>query len=244
MCTTHEAYHGVKDWKIELSNYDSFILNDITRSNGNYQGGFCYSEQDIRTNFNFPHQVSKKHYWNSYGNRNIIWFYAHFRMMNFYLANPNYDYYWFFDDDVKMNDWNKFLQETDKDDSDFISYFIFKAPGAVNQSSIPYIDSRTTSGPFWFSRFPGDGDILAKEATELFGSFFPTTRYSNEAMKILVRQHDLGNYGYSEGFVPTTLNLYRKKLKTLIKPDNTSDLFDVDEINILHKGIRINWEWI
>jgi hypothetical protein len=63
-------------------------------------------------------------------------------------------------------------------------------------------------------------------------------------MKKLLEIHAEGLHGYSEGFVPTMLNKYGFKLKSLIKSDNTSDLFDVNEVNIEHKNMKINWEWI
>jgi hypothetical protein len=44
--------------------------------------------------------------------------------------------------------------------------------------------------------------------------------------------------------IPTVLNYEGQKLKTIITPENTSNFFDVDKVNILHKNIKINWEWI
>lgn len=246
ICTvSHEHNNLFTEWNkmITKEGYDKFVLTDIT-NNDHVKDGFIYSESDVRRNLNFPHEVSKRHYWNSYGNRNIIWFYAHLRMLNFYVANPNYEYYWFFDDDVKMDNWNDFLTETDKDDSDFISYFIFKKPGVVSQPKIPVIDNRTVSQHMWFERFPGDKDTLPSDVTEYFGSFFPTTRYSNRAMKKLLEVNNEGYFGYGEGFVPTVLNHYGMTLNTLIKSDNTSDLFNNVENKVLHKNIIINWEWI
>ena len=34
------------------------------------------------------------------------------------------------------------------------------------------------------------------------------------------------------------------KLNTLIKSDDTSNLFDVDQVGIKHKNIKIEWSWI
>lgn len=246
VCTvSHKENKLIAEWpnRFYLPNYDPHVLVDITRDNS-ASGGFQYTENDIRKNLNVSHGVSPRHYWNSFGNRNIIWFYAHYRMLNFYLSNPNYDFYWFFDDDVAMNDWNKFLSSTDKDDSDFISYFIFKKPGVKSQPNIPEMDNRTTSKHMWFERFPGHTDALPSGTTELFGSFFPTTRYSNNAMKTLLDVHSKGFIGYGEGFVPTVLNLHGMKLNTLITPNNTSNLYNVNEIRVLHKNIFVDWNWI
>jgi hypothetical protein len=78
----------------------------------------------------------------------------------------------------------------------------------------------------------------------MFGSFFPTTRFSNKALKKLLELNNNGYYAYSEGFVPTVLNKYGFKLSTLINSDNTSNYFDVNEVDIQHKNIKVNWEWI
>ena len=47
-----------------------------------------------------------------------------------------------------------------------------------------------------------------------------------------------------KGFVPTMLNKYGYKLSSIIKPDNTSNYFDVNKVDIQHKNIKITWEWI
>jgi hypothetical protein len=40
------------------------------------------------------------------------------------------------------------------------------------------------------------------------------------------------------------LNHHGMKLNTIIQPDNTSLLFDVNEVNIYHKNVKITWEWL
>lgn len=246
MCTMSQPYNNLdKNWKekIKLKNYDKFLIIDTSKDQ-TFKEGFTFTEDELRRNLNFYQEVSNKHYWNSEGNRNIIWFYAHLRMLYFYTKNPTYKYYWFFDDDITITDWDNFLENTDKDTSDFISYFIFKDDNVKDQPQIPIIDYRTTSKDMWFKRFPGHGDMLPENTTNLFGSFFPTVRYSNKAMGILLDLHKKGYYAYGEGFVPTVLNLHGCKLNTLIKSDNTSDLFDNTNNLVLHKNHKIDWEWI
>jgi hypothetical protein len=246
MCTISGLHNDYTDkWITQITNknYDKFLIIDTTH-NDNLQEGFLYNEHDIRKNLDFPHFVSKRHYWNSMGNRNIIWFYAYLRMINFYIQHPNYEYYWFFDDDIKIDNWSSFLNETDNHDYDFISYFIFKKPDVKSQGTIPVINNRTTSSHMWFERFPGHMDTLPSEINEYFGSFFPTTRYSNTAMQKLVSLNREGYYGYGEGFVPTVLNHYGFKLSTLITSENHSELFDFSNNKIYHKNIVVDWEWI
>jgi hypothetical protein len=165
-------------------------------------------------------------------------------MLNFYIQNPEYDYYWFFDDDIKSDNWVEFFKGFENDDSDLISYFIFKNKDVESQNNVPKIDERTFSNDQWFFRFPGDGDILPKEINELFGSFFPIVKLSNKGMKKLLELNNEGLHGYSEGFVPTMLNHHGMKLNTIIQPNNTSLFFDVNKINLLHKNIKVTWEWI
>jgi len=245
VCTTPNAYHQyVRHWDtFKETGKELRWLCDIT-NNKDFKLDFDYSENDIRRNLNFNKIISTKHYWNCVGNRNIIWFYAHFRMLNFYLENRDYDYYWFFDDDVKADNWVEFFKGFENDDSDFISYFIFKNKNVESQPNVPKIDERTFSNQQWFNRFPGDGDVLPQETKELFGSFFPVVRFSKKAMETLLKTHSSGYDAYSEGFVPTILNSVNYKLTSLYTPENTSKFFNDEIVNLKHKNIKIEWSWI
>lgn len=244
VCTTPSIYGSyVNHWNNFPKDKELIWISDVT-TDSTFDVGFKFTEQDLRKQFNFNIEVSKSHYWNSYGNRNIAWFYAHLRMLYFYIKNPNYDFYWFFDDDVKMKNWEEFLIGTEKDQSDFLAYFCFKNKNVISQQNIPVIDGETFSKELWFDRFPGNGDILPERTNEFFGSFFPTTRFSNKALLKLLEIHNEGYHGYHEGFVPTVLNKNGFTLNTIIKPDNTSNYFDVNEVNILHKNTKITWQWI
>lgn len=205
--------------------------------------GVEYDEQMIRDTFNFKGEVSKSHWWNQQGNRNIIWFYAHFRMAYYYTLNPNEDWYWFMDDDVVCNNWSEFFNAFENNDADFIAYYIHKNVGVQSQPNIPEIDANTYSNTVWFDRFPGDGDHL-DEGVELFGSFFPIVRFSNKSLKYLTELIYKDIHGWHEGFVPTVLNQAGFKLDTIFNNQSTSDHFDVDKIHIKHKGIKVEWSWI
>lgn len=245
VCTTPDTY---KSYFTHWSTFCDTGFNlrwicDITKNN-EYKLDFDYTENDIRRNLNFNKILSKKHYWNSVGNRNIIWFYPHFRMLNFYLQHQNYDYYWFFDDDVSADNWVEFFKGFENDDSDFISYFIFKNDNVESQLNVPKIDEKTFSNIQWFQRFPGDGDILPKDITELFGSFFPVVRFSKKALNTLLEIHNMGYDGYSEGFVPTILNFTNHNLSSLYDQENKSKYFNDEIVKLKHKNIKINWSWI
>jgi hypothetical protein len=214
-------------------------------SNANLDiNAFIYNENDIRNNFAFNHNVTQHHYWNSHGNRNIIWFYPQLRMMNFYINHKQYDYYWFFDDDVYCNDWDGFLTSFDNDDSDFLSYFLFKNTNVDSYPNIPKVDNKMFSGELWFRRFPGHTDTLEQTNNQYFGSFFPIVRFSKRSMEKLIELTMNGFFGYGEGFVPTSLANHGYKMNTIFLPDNTSNYFDINKIDIKHKNIKINWEWL
>jgi hypothetical protein len=235
----------IKDWELFFEKENTFAIIDDHGKNVNctLKNAFLFNEDQIRQNLKFPHVISKQHFWNTIGNRNIVWFYAYLRMLNFYISNPNYDYYWFFDDDVKCSDWNA-LFSTSKYDSDFLCYFTFKKNNVVSQLNVPIIDEKTYSKQGWFNRFPGDKDTLPENINEFFGSFFPIVRFSNIALKTLLEANKKGYYAYGEGFVPTVLNAKGLALDTLYLPDNTSRHFDINQVKITHKNQTINWEWI
>ena len=227
---SYESYWNSVDFEFEF-------LSD------RYPIGIEYDEQKVRDVFNFKGDVSKKHFWNSQGNRNIIWFYAHLRMAYYYMLNPNEDWYWFMDDDVICDNWSEFFKSFENNTSDFISYYLFKNTNIDSQGNIPTIDSNTHSGTAWFDRFPGDGDFINR-TDELFGSFFPIVRFSNKSLKHLTDLLINNIHGYSEGFVPTQLNKDGFTLDTIFNNQSESDHFDVNKIHILHKNIRVDWSWI
>ena len=227
---SYESYWNSVDFEFEF-------LSD------RYPTGIEYDEQKVRDVFNFKGDVSKKHFWNSQGNRNIIWFYAHLRMAYYYMLNPNEDWYWFMDDDVICDNWSEFFKSFENNTSDFISYYLFKNTNIDSQVNIPTIDSNTHSGTAWFDRFPGDGDFINR-TDELFGSFFPIVRFSNKSLKHLTDLLINNIHGYSEGFVPTQLNKDGFTLDTIFNNQSKSDHFDVNKIHILHKNIKVDWSWI
>ena len=236
VCTCDNTYRSYESYWNSVD-FEFEFLSD------RYPTGIEYDEQKVRDVFNFKGDVSKKHFWNSQGNRNIIWFYAHLRMAYYYMLNPNEDWYWFMDDDVICDNWSEFFKSFENNTSDFISYYLFKNTNIDSQGNIPTIDSNTHSGTAWFDRFPGDGDFINR-TDELFGSFFPIVRFSNKSLKHLTDLLINNIHGYSEGFVPTQLNKDGFTLDTIFNNQSESDHFDVNKIHILHKNIRVDWSWI
>lgn len=235
---THYAWQG--HWNNFPTDFDW-----LYHSEGGVKDQFKnlhYTEQEMCDELGFKGGVSKKHYWNSQGNRNIIWFYAHFRMLYYYKKNPNHDWYWFFDDDVTCDNWEELIKDISQSDADFIAWFVFQKENY--KEHLPTIDKNTTSQHMWFERFPGDGDKLPWWINQYYGSFFPVVRYSNSALNTLLQQFSWDLSGYSEGFVPTLLNGYNHSLETIFQKDGTSKLYDVNKVNLKHKHQNIKWDWI
>lgn len=241
VCTYKNTYDSYKNyWDNCGLEFD--YLTDVSRYP--LDVGIQYTEKDIRENFNFRDQVSNKHYWNSHGNRNVIWFYAHFRMLVYFLYNKGYDYYWFYDDDVSIADWEVFHKSFEDNNSDFISLYCFKHPSVYDQINIPRMNEKSYSGVEWFMRFPGYNDRLPRTCNNIFGSFFPIVRLSKRSLNLLTRLLKDGTYGYSEGFVPTILNHYGYTLDTIFDENSKAKYFDDKIVNVLHKNTKVTWDWI
>lgn len=237
--TCPQTHNG---WKQHWKNFPYEFHWMWDNNDGKGGEGLVYTEEEMCKELAFSGGVSKKHYWNSFGNRNIIWFYAHFRMLYFYKKNPNYDWYYFFDDDVTCNNWEELLDGFSQSNSDFLAWYVFSKE--KYNEHIPDLDENTTSQHMWFERFPGDGDELPWWIQQYYGSFFPVVRFSNSAMNTLLQQFQWGLWGYSEGFVPTILNGYKHSLETIFQKDGTSKLYDINKINLQHKWQKIGWDWI
>lgn len=244
VCTHSGAYLGYKDYWLK-SGLDFEWLIDTTRGYlDTNHAQTQYNEESLRQALNFVGDVSTKHYWNSYGNRNIIWFYAHFRMLMYFGMNPQYEYYWFYDDDVTAKDWDAFHKGFENNTADFISMYCFKDTNVLEQPNIPMIDDKTNSNHMWFERFPGHGDLLPKNTHTKFGSFFPIVRLSSRALVELMKNHTMGFHGYSEGWVPTVLNRAGFVLDTIYNTESQGTCFDDSIVDIKHKNTKINWSWI
>ncbi len=191
----------------------------------------------------FGGDIPNKHFYKHRG-RGILWFYAHFRMIAGYTADPTYDNYWFFDDDVTIEQPDLFFDGFKNVNKDFLAYYTFKHPDIYSNPDVPAIDRNTYSGKGWFDRFPGPGDILHEDTNELYGSFFPIVRLSNKALQAITSEARLGIYGYSEGFVPTILNYYGYSIGTIFGNDSKSLYFDQDKVQVKHKHHHNNWSWI
>lgn len=256
ICTTSEMFGR---WRENIKSLihatpNAHLLVDITSAQQTFQQDLVDNETQ------FTHKLiyealpcpgeglpAHGHWWNQHGSRNAIWFYPYLRMLYFYKQHPDYEYYWFFDDDFQCSDAKMFLDSFENSKDDFISYFCFKhrdVPLNV-QPNIPHNDDKMASVDWFKGRFPGPGDVLPDEiGTQLFGSFFAATRWSKNALKAMLSAIEKGYHAYGEGSVPTLLHHAGLTLNTILRPDNTSAFFDVRKVNISHKDELITWNWL
>jgi hypothetical protein len=235
VCRRAVTYYD-DDWRKTLikNNHDYLLCNVELEDQFNtntvldyvQDNVILYSTENIRNTFNFHIEASDKHWWNNGGSRNIIWFYPHFRMMYFYKLHPEYEYYWFFDEDVTFPENHLYdIVDAHKNlDHDCMITYLFSDVNNENPSQVPIVDENMVSyhslDHYWLSHYPGPGDIHPDDVKEKYGSYFPIVRLSNKAMKMLVEEHEKGFYGYSEGYVPTTLNHQGLKLYSIFNKDS------------------------
>lgn len=205
-----------------------------------------YDLQSLEKTFNRTAPPDLGHRWADGGSRNINWFFPHLRMLYYYLAHPDYDYYWFMDDDCSFIDGTlrDLLNATSFLDADCIITYIF-TEGAEKQEgthfAAPGMSSYHGDHSAWFHWYPGPGDIMPPDIKQKYGSYFPFVRLSKAALMKLWDLHQEGYIGYSEGYVPTVLNHYGFKLHSLNKPDATLNVEVDTRVKIAHKRSEILW---
>lgn len=255
MCSYHKTFDGdgnkliKKFTKAGLDNFSILFDNQIGASSRHikeqYQhDNICvYSDIDF-VNHHFNKPIDKHHRWGSH--QNPKYFYAHFRMLVFYINNPNFDYYWFFDDDIDFSGNIKMFLDTYLNESeDFMAIQAFKKENyANNYPKISIINNRMTgSRGHWLEWCPGPGDNFKHNPVHI-GSFFPIVRFSNKAMKHLLDLHNQGFYGYSEGFVPTSLASDGLTVSSMMDEFNNFFVQNTSDCILYHKGMQFTWEWL
>jgi hypothetical protein len=76
------------------------------------------------------------------------------------------------------------------------------------------------------------------------GSFFPIVRFSNKAMQHLLDLNTQGFYGYSEGFVPTSLASDGFSVASMLDEHDKYFINTTTECVLTHKHAAFNWSWI
>ena len=232
--------HFGKNFFVLFDNQNNIDKNTI---HNKYDSQICLYNNDDFNKYNFNRPINLKHRWGNH--QNPKYFYAHFRMLVFYISNPNYDYYWFFDDDVDFTgNLKDFLNEYNEYNDDFIAIQAFKKENYTNLPRISVINNRMSgSHGNWLHMCPGPGDNF-KSIDIHIGSFFPIVRFSNRAMKYLLDLNNNNFYGYSEGFVPTSLASAGFTVSSMKDEFNNYFIDKNIDCQLLHKGIQFTWEWL
>lgn len=113
-----------------------------------------------------------------------------FLTLLFARANPNYDYYWTVEQDVRFTgDWQKFFANTNRSEADLLTAHL--------RVFADEPDWR------WWHSFREPQMPIARE--NRIRSFNPIYRLSNRALKFLDSSYQNGCEGHSEVLVPTML---------------------------------------
>lgn len=255
-CAVVSSYHRTLEgeWNESIKKFarqglNFFVLFDNQRGADErtvseaYGCKVCLYDDHDFSKLGFDKPISSHHRWGSH--QNPKYFYAHYRMMLFYLKNQGMKYYWFFDDDVSFEgDIKGFVDFYDKIDDDFLAIQAFKKENYPEFPRVSAINSRMSgSRGRWLDWCPGPGDRF-KNTDRHFGCFFPVVRFSSRAMEHLLKLHWDGYYGYHEGFVPTSLASAGFKVASMMDEFDNFFLDSGTDCVLYHKGGRFTWEWL
>ena len=201
-----------------------------------------YNLNDFEIN-NFNRPIDIRHRWGSHQNPN--YFYAHFRMLLYFLKNNSFDYYWFFDDDVFFDgNISELLNGYEGYNADFISIQAFKGGDYPELPHVSKVNNRMLgSHGNWLGMAPGPGDNY-KSVQKHLGCFFPIVRFSNKAMQHLLELNKQDFYGYSEGFVPTSLASDGFIVASMLDEWDNYFVQHNSACKLIHKNIPFTWSWI
>lgn len=257
-CTAISTYHRSMDGdtnkiisKFINANIDNlFILFDNSQ-NIKYENikkayntnNICSYNNIEFNNYGFNKPINLNHRWGNH--QNPKYFYAHFRMLMFFLKYSSFDYYWFFDDDITFDgNISAFLKQYNIISDDFIVIQAFKKENYENYPKISVINNKMLgSHGNWLSLCPGPGDKFKNSSIHI-GSFFPIVRFSNKALKHLYSLHQEGYYGYSEGFVPTSLASDGLSVSSILDDNDNFFVPNTTDCHLYHKGIDFTWSWL
>lgn len=131
----------------------------------------------------------------------------HYPLLQFFLENPEYDYYWVIEDDVVFNgDWNYFFDSFKQQPADFVSSYIKKFDECPDW--------------YWWFTLNAGNEILS----ERIRSFNPVYRMSNKALNLLNIELKEDWTGHHEVVIPTFV--YNRGLSLLDMGDAGSFVKD------------------
>ena len=230
---------GLDNFNVLFDNQKTFSKNEIEDL---YESTACLYSDDDFVRYDFNKHIDKNHRWGSH--QNPKYFYAHFRMLVFYLKNPNFDHYWFFDDDVDFEgDLKTLLDNYINEPEDFIAIQAFKKEDYKELPKVSIANNNMKgSHGHWLYSCPGPGDYF-KSTFRHVGSFFPIVRFTKKSMNYLLELHKEGFYGYSEGFVPTSIASNGLGVASMMDEFNNFYIQN-NNCKLFHKGSEFTWAWL
>jgi hypothetical protein len=167
-------------------NFDIILLYDISQSSLKISNQY---------NYHFVHSGTIRKL--GYKNEGGFWYNTEYAVLDFYLKNPYYRYYWRMDYDVKFNgEWADFFNSFLENDSDLLATYVRR-----------YEDKKQWR---WW-----DSLSIKIDTDKKIGVFGPLLRYSNRALKLLDEKYKSGIYGFNEIIIPTLLNLEGFKISDI-----------------------------
>jgi hypothetical protein len=154
----------------------------------------------------------------SFKNNEGIWHHVEYPMIDYYLRNPQHDFYWRIEYDVRFSgDWDVFFRHFLDNKADLLATYI--------KTYKDHQDWR------WWNEinFKVDRD-------DLRGMFFPVVRFSRRSLACLDQKYRAGALGYCEIIVPTLLNMERMNIEDIGK--RFYDLFTVNVNGIVIRKKR------
>jgi hypothetical protein len=144
-----------------------------------------------------------------------IWHHVEYPIIDYYLRNPQYDFYWRIEYDVNFGgDWSYFFRHFIDNKADLLATYV------KTYQDDPHWN--------WWNAIN-----LQVEQDYLRGIFFPVVRFSRKSLAFLDRKYRAGTLGYCEIIVPTLLNMERMNIEDIGK--RFYDLFTVNFNGIVIK---------
>ena len=137
-----------------------------------------------------------------------IWHHIEYPVLDYYMRNPQYDFYWRIEYDVRFGgDWSIFFRHFINNNADLLGAYIRTYKEQPNWH--------------WWNKIN-----LEVDKDCLRGIFFPVARFSRRSLDFLDHQYRNGASGYCELIVPTLLNMQHMQIEDIGK--EFYDLFTVN----------------
>jgi len=170
-------------------------FNDITRScAGNFDVVLVCdtTKKTPRISDRYPHHFFNVDSIKTLGYKMYeghIWYHGDYAILDFFIKNPGYEYYWRVEYDVGFaGSWDTFFNSFLDDHTDFLGIRVRKY-------------EEDPQWAWWTTAFQ-----FAVDKDKRMAAFFPVNRFSNRALKMLDAKYKSGFYGFCEATVPTLIN--------------------------------------